>query len=115
VGIATVVKDKVGRNRYIAFQVEGGDDLEMGDMIRALREAFSSFPQDTRPWLVLFQQGQGVVKCSHLHKDDVIRVLQSIRRVGEREVRIRTLGTSGTVRKTVRKYLGGVPLGRQRS
>jgi RNase P/RNase MRP subunit POP5 len=103
--ISTVVKDRVGRHRYVVFRVEGGEDLEMGDVIGGLREAFASYPQEARPWLVLWRGGKGVVRCAHVRKDDVIHVLRSIRRIGGREVRVETLGTSGTVRKAVRKYI----------
>ncbi|MFQ5837208.1 MAG: Rpp14/Pop5 family protein [Thermoplasmata archaeon] len=99
------MKDRVGRHRYVVFQVEGGENLETGEMIQALQEASTSLAQDARPWLVLFRRGQGIVRCSHIHKEEVIQLLQSIREAGGREVRIRTLGTSGTVRRAMKKYM----------
>lgn len=105
----TVVKDRVGRNRYVAFRVEGGAALSRDQVIEALREAAHGLPEDARPWLIRWRGGEGVVRCGHRHKETVLDLLRSLRRIGGREVRVETLGTSGTVRKAVRKYLGQGP------
>ncbi len=77
-------------------------------MIRSLREASPTLVEESRPWLVSFQRGVGIVKCAHRDKQEVIKLLKTIRRVGSREVHVRTLGTSGTVRKAMGKYVGPI-------
>ncbi len=77
----------------------------MGEVLRSLREAAHSFPEGSRPWLVSFERGLGIVKCSHTEKEAVIQLLLSVQRVGTREVRVRTLGTSGTIRGAREKYV----------
>ena len=104
-----VVKDRVGRFRYIAFRIDGGKDLQTGEVIRALSEASQNHPREARPRLVHLRDGEGVVRVSHLHRDAAIPLLQSLRTVGEREVRVLTVGTSGTIRKAIQKYLGRAP------
>ncbi len=103
-GVATVVKDRVGRHRYVVFQIEGGESLEMGEVIRALREVSHGLTERSRPWLVSYERGIGVVRCDHRDKEEVIRLVMTIRKVGMREVKVKTLGTSGTIRKALRKY-----------
>ncbi|MFQ5920004.1 MAG: Rpp14/Pop5 family protein [Thermoplasmata archaeon] len=99
------MKDRVGRNRYIAFQIDGGADLQSGEVNRALREAFDPHPKEARPWLVHLRDGRGVVRVSHLYKDTAISLLRSLKIADDQGVRVRTLGTSGTIRGAVRKYL----------
>ncbi len=99
------MKDRVGRKRYIAFRIEGGKDLQTGEVTRALREASHHLPKEARPWLVHLRSGVGIVGVSHLHKDTAIPLLQSIKAVGDRDVKVHTLGTSGTIRQAIRKYL----------
>ncbi len=108
-GDITVVKDRVGRFRYIAFRIDGGRDLQTGEVIRALSEASQNHPREARPRLVHLRSGEGVVRVSHLHRDAAVPLLRSLRTVGEREVRVLTLGTSGTIRKAIQKYLGRAP------
>jgi RNase P/RNase MRP subunit POP5 len=107
------VKDRVGRNRYIAFRVEGGKDIQTGEVIRALREASHHLPEEARPWLVHLRNELGVVRVSHLHKDTAIPLLQAIKTVGDRDVKLHTLGTSGTIRQAIRKYLERLSPGRE--
>ncbi|MFQ5986098.1 MAG: Rpp14/Pop5 family protein [Thermoplasmata archaeon] len=100
-----VVKERVGRNRYIAFRIEGGEDLQAGEVKAALTEASWHEPKEARPWLVRFRTGAGIVRVSHLHKDTALRLLRSLQRIAARRVTVRTLGTTGTVRRAIRKYL----------
>lgn len=105
-GDSTVVKDRIGRNRYVAFRVEGGGNVQVGEVTQALRDVSRSLPEEARPGLVRFQDGLGLVRVSHRHKEDTIRLLRSLRTIGERAVRVRTLGTTGTIRKAIRAYFG---------
>ncbi|MCK4445417.1 MAG: hypothetical protein KAW09_12795 [Thermoplasmata archaeon] len=102
-----VVKDRVGRSRYIAFEVTSESAINTGDLISTFKRVANKYPdaEKIRPWLIMFQKGKGIVRCSHTSKDECINLLQSIKGVGGNKVGIRTLGTSGTVRGARRKYL----------
>lgn len=77
--------------------------------MEALREASRALPGQARPRLVRFHRGGGIARVSHLHKEDMIRVLRSIRTIKSRRVVVDTLGTSGTIRKAIRKFLAPNP------
>ncbi len=78
----------------------------MSEVIGALREVFHHLGEMSRPWLMSFEGGLGVVRCSHLDKERVIQLLNAIRTVGSREVKVNSIGTSGTFRKALKKYVG---------
>jgi ribonuclease P/MRP protein subunit POP5 len=104
-----VVKDRVGRSRYVAFEISSDDVVSTGDLISSFRKAADKYDdaERIRPWLIMFEKGKGIVRCSHTSKDEVINLLKSVKGVGGKKVKIRTLGTSGTVRGARRKYLEG--------
>lgn len=58
-----------------------------------------------RLWLVEFENPVGLVRTTHLEKDDAIRALTAIGTVAGERVRVTTIGTSGTIRAATRKYL----------
>ena len=89
------VRDKVGRNRYIAFVVT--PPVPKARLLVALK----SSPGE-RPWLVVYDGSHGLVRCPHTAKDATIAFLNALR-VGTSVVR--TTGTSGTIRKARAKYL----------
>jgi RNase P/RNase MRP subunit POP5 len=104
-----VVKDRVGRSRYIAFEITSKGKVGTGDLISTFKRAADKYEDGEviRPWLIMFEKGKGIVRCSHTSKDECINLLQAIKGVGGKSVKIRTLGTSGTVRGARRKYLEG--------
>jgi ribonuclease P/MRP protein subunit POP5 len=102
-----VVKDRVGRSRYIAFKITSEDTVGTGDLIATFKRAADKYEdgERIRPWLIMFEKGKGIVRCSHTSKDECINLLRAIKGVGGNKVTIVTLGTSGTVRGARRKYL----------
>lgn len=91
-----VVRDKVGRNRYVAFVV--APPVDKPRLVSALKSA----PGPDRPWLIEYDGARGLVRCAHTAKDATIEFLNALR-VGAS--RIRTIGTSGTIRKAREKFL----------
>ena len=90
-----VVRDKVGRNRYVAFVV--APPVERSRLTAALRDG------PVRLLLVEYDGGRGLVRCAHTAKEETIAFLNALR-IGPAQVR--TTGTSGTIRKAREKYLG---------
>ena len=91
-----VVRARQGRSRYIAFVVT--PPVAKGRLSAALRDA----PGPERPRLVEYDGARGLVRCAHTAKDATIVFLNALR-VGD--ARIRTIGTSGTIRKARQKFL----------
>jgi hypothetical protein len=86
------VRDKVGRTRYVAFRLEGGP---LG------RPALSgSLPATAR--LTRFDGTYGILRTLHRDRDALLAVLMEPRRVGDKEVRVVTLATSGTLKAAAR-------------
>ena len=100
-----VVKDRVGRNRYIAFRIEGRRRVTPPEFTEALRGAAASVPAPERPRLVLLAGDRGLVRCRHTAKEATIALLRAVTKAGGGPVRVETLGTSGTIRRARRKYL----------
>lgn len=82
------VRDDVGRTRYVAFRLHGGP-LARPALAGAL-------PKEAR--LTRYDGTYGILRCLHRDRDALLPVLMGIRRIGEREVRVETLATSGTIR-----------------
>lgn len=101
-----MVKDKVGRSRYVVFTVEAARQPSKRDVAAAIQDTLSPV-QAVRidPRIITFDGAWGILRCSHLHKDEAIAALQSIRRMGRQAVRVRTTGTSGTIRRARRKFM----------
>ena len=100
-----VVKDRVGRNRYVAFRVESRRRVTPAEFSEALRVAGAGLPAPDRPRLVFLRGDQGLVRCRHTAKAPTIALLGALTAAGGIPVSVRTLGTSGTIRRARRKYL----------
>jgi len=101
-----VVRDKVGRNRYVAFVVT--PPVDKARLAWALRSATTL----GRPWLVEYDGGRGLVGCAHIEKDATISFLNELH-IGD--ARVRTTGTSGTIRSAREKFLSGKSARRARA
>ncbi len=55
--------------------------------------------------LISFNGKKGVVKCSHTEKENTIKLLNSIKKISLNEIYIRTIGTSGTIKTLIKKYI----------
>jgi len=91
------------RFRYIAFRVEPA--APRAAVAEAVRTACEGIPGLVSPSLIVYGNGGGLVRCGHLQKDSVIAAMNGITRVGHGGAVVRTLGTSGTIRKATEKFL----------
>jgi RNase P/RNase MRP subunit POP5 len=94
------------RRRYILFEVEAPREVERWELIKALQRKASQMGFDQyeegRPWLTAFNDNRGILRCSHTDKERAIELLGGITEVGENgelKVVVRTLKTSGTIKK----------------
>jgi RNase P/RNase MRP subunit POP5 len=54
---------------------------------------------------VRFNGKDGIVRCKHIAKDSVIKILKSINEISKKNVLIVTLGTSGTIKSLIKKHM----------
>jgi RNase P/RNase MRP subunit POP5 len=55
--------------------------------------------------LTRFDGTKGIVKCKHIEKENTINLLRSISKINSHKIKIKTLGTSGTIKALVRKHM----------
>jgi RNase P/RNase MRP subunit POP5 len=94
------------RYRYIAFRVDGPRSYRREEIVEAFR------PATPRLWLAVFDGACGLVRTTNVEKDDAIRAIVDIDMVAGDRVHIKTVGTSGTIRSAIEKFLK--PRGRSR-
>lgn len=66
---------------------------------------FNKECKDLGIYLIKLNQKYGIVKCNHLEKDKTIKLINSIKKVNLTNVKIETLGTSGTIKTLLNKYI----------
>ena len=105
-------RSKGKRHRYIGFRIVGiKEELEKGAVIRAIRdkarEVLGKEARNAGVKLVRFNGKEGAVHCFHLYKEEVIEILRGIDRIGDLDVKIETIGTSGTIKSLNKKFFKG--------
>jgi RNase P/RNase MRP subunit POP5 len=98
------VRDKAGRRRFILFEVAGETTSGMGRVINLFRQRLPEAGLDGREIrfrVIHFENGIGIVRCSHLVRDQVTEMINSTLLTG---TELRTIRTSGTL-KTLKDWL----------
>jgi len=95
------VRERTGRKRYIAFEVLKEDrPLTRGILSRAIEGKIGGDVD-----VILIEGGRGIVRTGHRLAKTLIDVLNSFEY--ERDgFELRTLKTSGTIRKLKSRYFG---------
>ena len=93
--------------RYITFKVHSPRIFSRKEFISAIRQNISRKEvwDKMKPWLTVFQNNQGILRCNHTEVDRAKELLISIKFVGGEQVpvTVETLGTSGTIKKAKTK------------
>ena len=105
----TIVKDN-RRQRYIGFVVKTLEkNLNKSEMLKEIqRQCKYIFNKDCKEMgmrLIRFDGTVGILKCSHLEKENTIMLLQSIKKIESKNVEVVTVATSGTIRSLVKKHM----------
>jgi len=95
------VREPKRRDRYIAFEFP--DPRRGREVAAAIHAAVGSWPASERPRLVFVEGRRGLVRCGHLQKDEVLRLVNALR-VGDPPFEVRSVGTSGTIRAARSRY-----------
>ena len=98
------------RHRYIGFVVKHlGNDFNRSEMLGELREQCKCiFNKDCKEMgirLIRFDGTAGIVKCSHVEKENTMMILRSIKKIASKKVEVKTIATSGTIRSLIKKHM----------
>jgi len=55
-------------------------------------------------YLIKYDGRNGIVKCSHLEKENTILLLQSLTQINSRNIHVIPIGSSGTIHSLTKKY-----------
>ena len=79
------------------------------DMIQTIRAyCQKTFDKDFRElglFIIKFDGEQGIIRCKHIEKDNTIKLLQSITKIDDKKVEIKTIKTSGTIKSLTKKHM----------
>jgi ribonuclease P/MRP protein subunit POP5 len=100
------------RNRYIAFELVCDSAVSRGEVVKAVWNALLQFlgelgASKTSLWVMDWneEKKQGVLKVNHLSVDEVRAALTLMKGFNGKHAVFRTLGVSGSVKKTKEKFL----------
>ena len=99
-----VVKDKIGRNRYIVFELQHMKQYTKNDIINLLRQIFSDERTVKIPWVIKCNNHRVMVRCRHTEKQTVIKKLNTEIVYHNEKLNIRTIGTSGTIKCATKNF-----------
>ena len=103
------VRDKAGRRRFILFDIQGNTEVGMGGVITVFNNRFRDLgigSREIRFRVIFVGEGVGIVRCSHLAKDDIIALINSTKLDGRELATVRTSGTLKTVKDWLRNNRG---------
>ncbi len=102
-------KNKKTRKRYIAFKIHASRTITRKEFIAAIRSSVSDRNSWDRikPWLTTFEDNCGILRCTHIAKDEALLLLSSIDVVGRERIpiKVETIYTSGTIKKAKGKII----------
>jgi len=108
-----VVRDKVGRKRYVVFRLSANRRIDKGEVIGLTKHLANKYfeGQPFQPWLMELwdeKEGEefsyvGVVKVPHTFRDEFCGILEGWREMRSGPVTFKTFKTSGSM-KRAKKY-----------
>jgi len=109
--VCFIVKEN-RRRRYIYFIVEPLNkqiNIEKSEMYNEIKQQckniFNENCESMGIRLMSFNGKKGILKCTHTEKENTIKLLNSIKKISLNEINIKTIGTSGTIKTLIKKYI----------
>jgi RNase P/RNase MRP subunit POP5 len=100
------------RQRYIGFYIEKSNKngfITKNEINKEIKKkCFDFFNKKIREmgiYLIKFDGFKGIIKCNHIYKKEIINIMESIESISSDKVNIKTIGTSGTIKKLINKYM----------
>jgi RNase P/RNase MRP subunit POP5 len=101
------IKSQRDKQRYIAFRITAPRQLSRKEFIAVLRRNIQDQNSWDRmkPWLTVFENNCGILRCTHTTADEARTLLASIQDFGREKTacKVETLCTSGTIKKAKSK------------
>jgi RNase P/RNase MRP subunit POP5 len=92
------------RWRYVAFEIVGAPVIARNDFLDSLMKTSRATQLQNSFRITVFENNFGILKVPHTLKEEAIRVLSAMDRVGLFQCEVRTLKTSGTIKTLKDKY-----------
>ena len=101
-----IIKDG-RRRRYIGFKV-----TNIKDKVILKSDLIGEFKNQNKKdlYVVRFNGKAGIVRCSHMQKDNTINFLKNIKKINDQRVKVETLGTSGTIKSLIKKHMSDLEI-----
>ena len=90
-----MIKDEIGRRRYILFSVDG--KASRTDLIYSMNNHYHRiFNDENVPWLTVYTGDKGIVRCLHTQQEDIVQLINNI---ANETFSLTSCKTSGTIKK----------------
>jgi RNase P/RNase MRP subunit POP5 len=100
------------RKRYIGFNIntKNNEKIDKKDLIFEIKnQCKKMFDRDYKNfglYLINYnEKGIGIIKCKNTEKENVIKLLLNIKKIGNIKTNINTIATSGTIKTLIRKHM----------
>jgi RNase P/RNase MRP subunit POP5 len=104
-----VVKQKVGRKRYIAFEATGCEgDLTRSRLGKTIGKKAADIAERCPYDVIFVYNGRGIVRTDHRHQKALVDLLGTLS-IDSDGMKINTLCASGTIRTLKEKYFPNAP------
>jgi RNase P/RNase MRP subunit POP5 len=98
------------RRRYILFRIINEDKIDISkdqliyEIRKRCKDLYSDKCKKMGIFLVRFDGYEGIIRCKHTEKQNVINLMNSINRIGNESIKVETIGTSGTIKALISKF-----------
>lgn len=103
------------RKRYIGFIIntKNNEKIEKKDLFSEIKnQCKKMFDKDYKNfglYLIRYNdRGIGIVRCKHTEKENIIKLLISIKKIGCIKTNIDTIATSGTIKSLINKHISDI-------
>ena len=79
--------------------------MMINEIRRYCTDIFNKGYRELGIFVVRFDGKEGIVRCKHVEKDNVIKLLRSIKNIYSKDVEVETVGASGTIKSLRAKHM----------
>ena len=99
------------RRRYIGFIIKNKSvgKITKFDIIDEIKnQCILTFNKNIKNMgirVIKFNGDFGIIRCNYLEKDNIIKLLNSINKINNNKIKIKTIATSGTIKSLENKHM----------
>ena len=112
--IKTILPSLKEKKRYIVFEIISKEKLEFRDVKNEIKQQILSFVGELGYGKAgiqilddLWKNQRGVIRVNNKWVNNIKSTLALIKKIKNEKIIVKTIGISGTLKKTKEKYLGG--------